>query len=199
MSRARTAVGQDADGNSVLPKTRNGYYGLAGSGWGSDWRDFRTLVRRADGAPLGEGIDLLTEALDLVEEGVPLSDLPPDGYSWALTDLQDLVIARIVDAAETLAERALDAGDPARVEYAARKGLAVSPCREALWRARMQAAADTADRDALKRAYEGAKRAARSLDPLGEPDPETTRLYHSLLRLLSGGGPLNPTATALHG
>jgi DNA-binding SARP family transcriptional activator len=185
VSRARRALGCDAEGNPVLPKSRDGYYALAPTGWRSDWRGLRTALRRAESASLAESIELLTAALDPVEEGMPLSDLPPTGYGWALAELQDPIIRDLVDAAELLAERALGAGDPDRVEYAARKGLAASPSREALWRARMQAAADTGDRDALKRAYEGVVRAARALDPLGEPESETTLLYRSLQRALA--------------
>jgi len=185
ISRARRALGRDDSGNLLLPNSRNHSYQLGRSGWSSDWRDFRRLVRRADTASLAESVELLAEALELVDDGMLLSDVPETGYGWALTDIQDVLIRDIVDAAESLAERALAAADPERVELAARKGLAVSPCREPLWRARMQVAADLGDRDALLRAYEGARRAARSVDALAEPEPETTHLYASLRKALS--------------
>ena len=177
MSRVRVALGRDADGQWYLPmSSREGYVITMAS----DWTRFRELTARAHGRPAAEAIPLLEEALGLVR-GRPFEDVPEHSYGWAWSEqLVSTMEVAVAEAAERLAELALDAEQPAMARWAARQGLLVTPSREALYHAWMQAAADAANLDDLDQAWRDVWRAVQAIDPLEEPRPDTKALYDSL-------------------
>lgn len=177
ISRVRVALGRDADGQWYLPmSSREGYVITMAS----DWTRFRELTARAHGRPAVEAIPLLEEALGLVR-GRPFEDVPEHSYGWAWSEqLVSTMEVAVAEAAERLAELALDAQQPAMARWAARQGLLVTPGREALYQAWMQAAADAANLDDLDQAWRDVWRAVQAIDPLEEPRPDTKALYDSL-------------------
>ncbi|MGH9178154.1 MAG: AfsR/SARP family transcriptional regulator, partial [Acidimicrobiales bacterium] len=110
ISRARVALGRDADGQWYLPmSSREGYVITMAS----DWARFRELTARAHGRPPAEAIQLLEEALGLVR-GRPFEDVPEHSYGWAWSEqLVSTMEVAVAEAAEQLAELALDAEQPA--------------------------------------------------------------------------------------
>nr|MDQ3573764.1 hypothetical protein [Actinomycetota bacterium] len=189
MSRARAALGRDATGQLHLPEQKNGTYEL-GPRFGCDWSRFKALARDARTASSDEAIELLREALALVR-GAPFADVLPGTYAWAWSEqLVSEIEVAVADAAEELAERAREAGDAELARWATRQGLLVIPSREVLYRQRMLAAFDAGDQDDIEQAYVEARRAARAVDDLAEPQDETSELYERLrqaCRPMAGG------------
>lgn len=179
MSRVRAALGRDSAGHLHLPEQRNGAYAL-GPRCRSDWSRFKALARAARTASSAEAIDLLREALALVR-GAPFADALPGTYAWAWSEqlISEIEVA-VADAAEDLAERAREAGDAELARWGSRQGLLAIPSREALYRERMLAAFDAGDHDDIDQAYTEARRAARAVDDLAEPQDETSQLYERL-------------------
>lgn len=177
ISRVRVALGRDADGQWYLPmSSREGYV----INMASDWTRFRELTARAHRRPPAESIPLLEEALSLVR-GRPFEDVPEHSYGWAWSEqLVSTMEVAVAEAAEQLADLALAAGQPAMARWAARQGLLVTPGREALYQAWMQAAADAGNLDDLDQAWRDVWRAVQAIDPLEEPRPDTRALYDSL-------------------
>ena len=186
MSRARAALGVDGDGRPYLPEARDGCYALDPS-VGCDWVEFSRLSRRARSAPAPEAASLLRAGLEHVR-GVPFADVPRGCYGWAWTEqLVSAIEVAVADAAERLAELALDAGDFATARWAAAKGLLVVPSRESLYRLRMRAAFEAGDVDDVEQAYVEVRRAARAVDEAEEPQTQTTALYERLRRATRAG------------
>jgi DNA-binding SARP family transcriptional activator len=147
-----------------------------GPGWrldeaiGSDWQRFQTLAAGTAEQQLA--------ALDLVR-GQPF-----DGFTDEWVDLEMFrtdMVAAVIDLAVTVAERALDDGEPAVAFRAARAGLRASPYEERLFRLAMRAAdaeGSTGKLRALKNELQ------RVLDVQIEPDDrmqrETIALYEEL-------------------
>lgn len=177
ISRVRVALGRDADGQWYLPmSSREGYVITMAS----DWTRFRELTARAHGRRPAEAIPPLEEALGLVR-GRPFEDVPEHSYGWAWSEqLVSTMEVAVAEAAEQLAELALAAEQPAMARWAARQGLLVTPGREALYQAWMQAAADAGNLDDLDQAWRDVWRAVQAIDPLEEPRPDTRALYDSL-------------------
>lgn len=133
MSRLRTWLGHDDDGHPYLPDAYSGRIFLSAD-VSSDWQRLQLLV--------GPGVnrvspDSLAAALDLVR-GAPLADAAPGQWVWAEPMRSDMV-ALIRDAAATLAQHALDAGDLDLVRWATARGLVASPADEILTVLRIRA------------------------------------------------------------
>src|SRR5207245_9416887 len=75
VSRARAALGEDADGGRHLPEAHDGRYRL-GPRVGCDWREFQRLTRAARRSPSDDEIDLLRRAVALVR-GAPFAEVTP--------------------------------------------------------------------------------------------------------------------------
>lgn len=86
----------------------------------------------------------------------------------------------MAEAAESLAELALAAGDATLSRWAARQGLLAIPSREDLYQAWMRAAALAEHWDDLDQAWRGVWRAVRAIDPLERPRPDTLSIYDEL-------------------
>lgn len=148
----------------------------------SDLGLFVDLVAQADETDDAEvAADLLRQALGLVR-GEPFTGVGRS-YAWA-APRREMIVARVVDAAEELAELRLAAGDWRSAEWAARRGLTAFPSDERLYRLLMRTARAAGNIPGVQRVY-------RELcDVLADPDmgadledtaaPETVQLFQEL-------------------
>lgn len=180
VSRLRSWLGKDTDGNPHFPRTSDtgdNRYRL-GPHVFCDWHRFQTHAR-AGLTDHGEDGDLaLRRALALVR-GRPLVGVTPQRYAWAEPDVQEMVSA-IVDVAHELSTRRREAGDITGALWAARRGLAAAEESELLHRAVFLAHHQAGDIEALR---EAAARLRHINDQLGAVDMqhETAELLHTLL------------------
>lgn len=171
-SVARRSLGQARDGGDHLPKG-HGRLVLADT-VGTDWGRF---VRLADSEHPGHW----RAAMELVRgrpfDGLRASDWP------ILEGLSAAIEASVVDVATRLASRCLAARDPASAEWAARRGLLVSPYDERLYRILLRSA-DLAGNPAGVEAVmsELLHLVADGVEPFDSIHPETTDLYRALTR-----------------
>ncbi|MFI7095452.1 LysM peptidoglycan-binding domain-containing protein [Streptomyces lydicus] len=154
VSRLRTWLGTDEDGNAFFPPiatTSDARYALAPA-VDSDWHRFQRLTAAAAKSSGTQAAAQLRAALELVR-GRPFSGVNSRRYAWAEHQAQDMISA-IVDAAADLAERCLAQGDPRGALWAATKGLDAAPEMENLYRILFRTYAALGDYDALERAAE---------------------------------------------
>lgn len=183
LMRARKLLGLADDGSQRLQSARStGSYVLC-EDIGLDWDRVEKLVTAAKGADGADEAAFLDAALSLVEGHVAV-DARPDHYAWLLREptIYTLIETTIVDAAHRRGELALAAGDVEKAKWAAEKGLAIVDGQEAMYRMKMQAAADAGDVDAINAAYREAQRAAESYGYDDDVQPETQQLFDQLTR-----------------
>jgi DNA-binding SARP family transcriptional activator len=171
-SAARRALGAGPDGTDHLPRS-HGRLQLAPSVT-TDWSMFEQWAD--DPRP-----DRWRRALGLVR-GRPLQGLR--SVDWAILEgILPTIESTVVDVAERFALVCLDAGDPATAQWAARRGLAVCPYDERLYRILLRAA-DQAGNPAGVEAVmaELVRVVAEDVEPYDAVHPETLALYRSLTR-----------------
>jgi hypothetical protein len=161
-----------SSGEDHLPRS-HGRLALAKSVT-SDWARFRRLAASEDPARL-------TEALRLIR-GRPFLGLR--STDWVLLEgfMADIE-GTVVDVACRVAEHALQNGDPAGAETAARMGLRVSEYDERLYRVLLRAA-DAAGNPAGVEStmLELVRLVADDVEPYDAVHPETLELYRQLSR-----------------
>ena len=187
---ARETMGKAPDGTAYLFFDRHGRYRLHPT-VRLDWSRFWTLTRHAQ--PGIAGIPVLHNALAMVR-GMPFEGVPLRAYGWAETGHRPIIEATIVDAAEDLARRYLEAADPAGAAWAVRKGLAVSPYDERLYRLLLLAAALAGDSSMVDSAIHELQRRFQDsrIEPFDDLEDEVAALYEQLgrnLRLLGSASP----------
>jgi DNA-binding SARP family transcriptional activator len=139
LTRARTWLGRDDDGNPHLPLTGQGQLRL-GPKVLTDWDLFVRLARRAQRRP-ATSIPDLKAALSLVR-GKPFENVPTGRYGWLAENLLEQHIPSvIVDAAHQLASLYLDLGEPRAAREAATVARDIDPYDERPWRDLIRAAA----------------------------------------------------------
>jgi DNA-binding SARP family transcriptional activator len=182
VSRARSALAQLGEPATLLPDGRAAGSFQLDRTLESDWTRFQRLTAAARRASSNDAIDLLTEALALVR-GEPFAEVPPNTYAWAWSEqlVTDIETA-VADAADQLAQLAIDAGDPDAAAWACQQGLLAVPNREGLYRRLMEAADQQGDLDGVHSAWRRAVQAAKNIDDLEEVQPETQLLYDRLTR-----------------
>ncbi|MGA3148404.1 MAG: hypothetical protein ABSF33_13150 [Acidimicrobiales bacterium] len=187
-SVARRALGQARNGVDHLPRS-HGRLVLSDT-VGTDWGRF---VWHADTKDTGRW----RTALELVRgrpfEGLRSSDWP------ILEGIGPAIEAAIVDLSGRLAGSCLAAGDARGAEWAARRGLLVSPYDERLYRMLMRAA-DVGGNPAGVEAVmsELIKLVANDIEPFDSVHPSTMDLYRSLTRRRNGISRLSdPTFRAI--
>jgi DNA-binding SARP family transcriptional activator len=190
LALARETMGRAPDGSTYLFADRHGRYRLHPT-VRLDWARFWTLSRHTQ--PGLTGIPVLHNALALVR-GLPFEGAPVRSYGWAQVAHRPIMEATIVDAAEDLARRYLEAADPAGAAWAVRKGLAVSPYDERLYRLLLLAAALAGDPSMVDSAmHELVRRFEDSrIEPFDSLEDEMAALYEQLgrnLRLLGSASP----------
>lgn len=178
---ARRVLGLDRDGLDLLPEATEGRYTLSPR-VGTDYSLFCELVEAADGMTSpNAAIDLLTEALELVR-GEPFIGVGRS-YSW-VGPHRGMIATQVLDAAESLAEIRLAAGDWRGAEWAARRGLRAMPCDERMYRLLMRAAHASGNTAAVHRTFKELCEVLADPDDGAEPidtvHPETVSLMEDL-------------------
>lgn len=139
--KIRVALGHNPSGELFLPENinHNGY--TLHASIRSDWGDFRELV---GDDPAMTGSDNLIAALRLVR-GTPFAGCNTRRWWQWIAIPQEGMIAAIMDAADELGNRALEACNASLARYAARIEQAVDPLNEAGWRIELRAALQAGD------------------------------------------------------
>jgi DNA-binding SARP family transcriptional activator len=171
-SVARRSLGQSAEGADHLPRA-HGRLALA-STVGTDWDRFVRLSA-------GEDVVDWKAALELVRgrlfDGLRASDWP------ILEGIAPAIEATIVDHAGRLAGACLRHGDARGAEWAARKGLLVSPYDERLYRMLLRAADQAGNPAGVESVMsELIHLVADEIEPFDSVHPSTMELYRSLTR-----------------
>ncbi|MGH9018087.1 MAG: AfsR/SARP family transcriptional regulator, partial [Acidimicrobiales bacterium] len=175
-SAARRALGVARSGDDHLPRA-HGRLKL-GPSVTTDWTRFVDLAARPDVASWRRALELI--------RGRPFDELrAPD---WVLLEgIAATVEASVVDLARRYADHCLTIGGPAEAEWAARKGLQVSPYDERLYRVLLRAA-DVAGNPAGVESVmsELVRLVAEDIEPYDAVHPETLALYRTLSRRPTG-------------
>jgi len=171
-SVARRALGNARDGRDHLPRA-HGRLTLAAS-VGTDWARF---VQLSDANRVSD----LRQALELIRgrpfDGLRASDWP------ILEGIAPAIEASVVDVAGRLAGLYLRQGDPAGAEWAARKGLVVSPYDERLYRMLLRTAETAGNPAGVESVMsELLHLVADDVEPFDSVHPSTMELYRSLTR-----------------
>jgi nucleoid-associated protein YgaU len=178
VARARAAIGT-LNGEPVMPPADRSRTTLSLSERvTTDLAVFRWLYGHALSSPSARAIELLQEALALVE-GEPF-DAP--GYDWAHHDHQYVAEASalIEQAVEQLVDLATQAGDVDIAREALVRGLRGLPGNEVLYRARMRLEHDAGNLAGIKTAWD--ELVAYLDDLYAEPSEATELLYRELMR-----------------
>ncbi|WP_331736683.1 LysM peptidoglycan-binding domain-containing protein (plasmid) [Streptomyces canus] len=181
ISRARSWLGTDADGNQHLPRVQNTpdkRYRL-GQHVTCDWVTFQKHARQGLNDHSEDGDLALRRALALVR-GRPFAGMDPQRYAWAEPVIQEMISA-ITDVASELSTRRREARDPRGALWAAQQGLIAVEDSETLYRALFLAHHAVGDIDALR---EAAARLHRINDSIGggvEMEADTAELLRNLL------------------
>jgi DNA-binding SARP family transcriptional activator len=171
-SVARRSLGHAQDGEDHLPKA-HGRLRLAES-VSTDWARF---VESAD----GRHVEGWKKALELVRgrlfDGLRSSDWP------ILEGISPAMEATIVDVAGRLAGAYLQQGNEVGAEWAARRGLLVSPYDERLYRMLLRAADQAGNPAGVESVMsELIRLVADEVEPFDSVHPSTMELYRSLSR-----------------
>ncbi len=132
MSRLRSWLGEDPEGQPYLPDAYTGRIALHPA-VSSDWYQLQILT---GGAVNRAGDDGLQAALELVR-GAPLADTAPGQWHWA-EELRTDMISCVRDIGVELTDRALVAGDIDLARWAAARALVAAPGDELLLVARIR-------------------------------------------------------------
>ena len=132
MSRLRTWLGNDADGEPYLPDAYSGRIRLDPA-VSSDWHQLRLLV--------GDGVDrapssVLEVGLRLVR-GAPLADAAPVQWHWA-EEMRTDIVSCVRDIGIELARRALEDRDLDLARWSAARALVAAPGDELLLATRIR-------------------------------------------------------------
>lgn len=171
-SAARRALGVAATGVDHLPRA-HGRLAL-GPSVTTDWA-------RLQAAAATEDPEAWAAALRLVR-GHPFEALRAG--DWAVLEgITAAIEAEVVDLASRYAQWCLDAGEPGRAEWAARRGLRVSPYDERLYRVLLRAADAAGNPAGVESTMrELVQLVADEVEPYDAVHPETWDLYRSLTR-----------------
>lgn len=176
MSRLRTWLGDDADGDPYLPDAYTGRITLHDDVT-SDWERFCLLL--AGGVNLASS-PTLRQALELVR-GEPLH-LVSFQWPWA-EQLRCEMVAMITDAAAVLAERSLEHENHDAALWALGQGRKAASHDETLASLEIQAFSLTGDRTAMDAAIRRLTRQARSEGR--DLSPETARRVQHAIHTVS--------------
>jgi DNA-binding SARP family transcriptional activator len=172
IARTRRALGAADDGNEWIEHLGHGRYGLHPNAR-VDWREFQALA--AEGMTLAR-TGPLADALSLVR-GQPFAGCY---YRWIELATIESVTARIVAAAEALAELSLAGRDPAGAVRASRIGLAADPSAEPLWRILMRAEHAAGNLAGVRQAWNRCACAVAEVAADRWPAPATKAVYRAL-------------------
>lgn len=173
IARTRRQLGRTDDGSEWIEHLGHGRYALHKEAR-VDWHEFGRLtdqgIEAGDASPL-------TAALTMIR-GQPFAGCY---YWWLDIELIDAATTKIVTAAVTLAELAIDRGDAAAAARAARIGLVADVTSERLWRQLMRAEHAAGNLAGVREAWSRCVESIADIAVDGEPEPATGALYHQLL------------------
>ncbi|MFC7830910.1 hypothetical protein [Streptomyces sp. NPDC057375] len=181
ISRARSWLGTDTDGNQHLPRVQNTpdkRYRL-GPHVTCDWLTFQHHARQGLTDHSEDGDLALRRALALVR-GRPFAGMDPQRYAWAEPTIQEMISA-ITDVAVELSTRRREARDPRGALWAAHQGLLAVEDSETLYRAVFLAHHAVGDIDALRSAAERLRAINDSIGGGVEMEADTAELLRNLL------------------
>ena len=166
-SVARRSLGQARSGIDHLPRS-HGRLALSAT-VGTDWARF---VELADSEDIGRW----RSALDLVR-GMPFDGLR--SADWPILEgIGPAIEAAVVDLSGRLAGACLSRGDARGAQWAARRGLLVSPYDERLYRMLMRSADLSGNPAGVESAMsELVRLVADGIEPLDSVHPSTVELY----------------------
>jgi DNA-binding SARP family transcriptional activator len=179
IARTRRQLGRTSDGSQWIEHLGHGRYALHKE-TRVDWHEYERLTDK--GITTGDA-GQLTAALAMIR-GQPFTGCY---YWWLDIELIDAVSTKIVTAATMLAELALRRRDAAAAARAARIGLVADATSEQLWRQLMRAEHTAGNLAGVRDAWSRCVDAIAEIAVDGEPEPETTALYHQLLDLRTLG------------
>lgn len=173
LSRLRTWLGNDPDGEPYLPDAYSGRISLH-PGITSDWQQLQVLL--APGV-LHLADSTLIAALELVR-GAPLADAAPGQWYWA-EEMRTDISAALRDVGAVLTDRALRNNDLDLARWAAARALTVAPEDELLLAARIRTEHQAGNAADVERLVNQVTRQARVLgvDLL----PETIELCQQVI------------------
>ncbi|HET9647114.1 MAG TPA: LysM peptidoglycan-binding domain-containing protein [Microlunatus sp.] len=167
MSRLRTWLGGDDEGQAFLPDAYSGRI-LLHAAVSSDWQRLQILTAAGVNRTSDSG---LRAALELVR-GAPLADAAPGQWHWA-EELRTDMISAVRDIGVELAGRANAAGDLDLARWAAARALAAAPGDELLLSARIRTEHQAGNRNETERLSLQLAAQARALGMDLEPDTVT--------------------------
>ena len=173
MSRLRSWLGADPDGQPYLPDAYTGRIRLHPD-VSSDWQQLQLLTVGGVNRTSTASLEL---ALELVR-GAPLADAAPGQWCWA-EELRTDMISCVRDVGVELAGRAIGRGDVDLARWAAARALAAAPGDELLLSARVRTehlAGNGAETERLSRQF------AAQAQVLGvDLDPATVALLQQVM------------------
>lgn len=173
LSRLRTWLGDDPDGQPYLPDAYSGRISLH-PGISSDWQQLQML--------LAPGINRISDksleaALQLIR-GAPLADAAPGQWYWA-EELRTDIASALRDVGVELAHRALAHSDTDLARWAAARALVVAPEDELLMCCRLRTEHLAGNREDAERIVSQITRQARTLGV--DLMPETVELCQQII------------------
>ena len=171
-SVARRSLGTAKDGSDHLPKS-HGRLMLAPT-VGTDWARFQRLAAVDDPERWADALMLI--------RGRPFDGIR--ATDWSLLDgTAPAIESAVVDVAGRLAGARLRSGDAHGAEWAARRGLLVSPYDERLYRMLLRAADAAGNPGGVESVMtELVRVVADDVEPVESGPPSTLALYRSLSR-----------------
>ena len=171
-SVARRSLGKSRDGSDHLPRS-HGRLAL-GSSVSTDWIRFQELA-------MSDDPERWRSALSLVR-GRPFEGMR--STDWSILDgTAPAIESAVVDLSGRLAGARLQSGDARGAEWAARRGLLVSPYDERLYRMLLRAADAAGNPGGVEAVMtELVRVVADEVEPIESVHPSTLALYRSLSR-----------------
>lgn len=174
LARTRKWLGEDQDGEPLLPHVEEGRIQLSDDVL-VDWRLFQQLVDRSRHRRGPERLADLEKAISLVT-GPPFAHVPRSRYQWLVgNNLEEEMTATFVDAANELAEARLNMGDLDRAKRIAKQVQSVDRADERSWRTLLRVESSVGSprrlRDTIRSLLE-----AVEVDSIEDLTPETAQL-----------------------
>jgi DNA-binding SARP family transcriptional activator len=177
ITATRSALGEFEDGTpAMLPSERAHHMLALAPGVRTDLQRLHDLYEHAQAAPSNRAMDLLRQAVDLIE-GQPF-----DGADYEWAHHTELLVADATKLIENVVEHlvglATAAGRTDLARHAITQGLRALPGNEVLYRARMRVEYDAGNLASVRAAYTELESFLSDID--AEPTQLTVDLYRSL-------------------
>lgn len=172
--QVRAALGHDPDGHLWLPEGKGPKGFSTHAALRSDWVDFNDLVGDLDTATT----DNIARALRLVRGQPFLGAVQRGRWAWR-GPLEESIIAGVLDAAELLGARALQANDQALTRLAVSAARLIDPLSEVAWRIELRVALHRRSASEVERIEQELFANVGYGEPDYQPDAETALLIEA--------------------